>query len=155
MEEFMLPRKDLLQIGLYTILICSLLSGSDGTLSIFVLQLAQHDTPMHQWNLPSLPKEFVWHPSSTINDCDLSAAFILGWHFYMGSDYLKSNLYLANNSMVTGHFNLKKTQTCFSACLRVLFISFQNSQFYVRTGTLKKICLVHLKYPTVTEVLIT
>ena len=116
MEEFMLPRKDLLQIGLYTILICSLLSGSDGTLSIFVLQLAQHDTPMHQWNLPSLPKEFVWHPSSTINDCDLSAAFILGWHFYMGSDYLKSNLYLANNSMVTGHFNLKKNTNMFQ-CL--------------------------------------
>ena len=34
------------------------LSGSDGTLSIFVLQLAQRDTPIHQWNLPSLPKEF-------------------------------------------------------------------------------------------------
>ena len=36
-----------------------------------------------------------------------------------------------------------------------MFISFENSQFCVRTGTLKKICLVHLKYPTVTEVLIT
>ena len=54
----MLTRNDLLQIGTSKILIGSLLSGSDGTLSIFVLQLAQRDTPIHQWNLPSLPKEF-------------------------------------------------------------------------------------------------
>ena len=33
----MLTRNDLLQIGTSTILIGSLLSGSDGTLSIFVL----------------------------------------------------------------------------------------------------------------------
>ena len=54
----MSTRKDLFKIRTYAVLICSLLSGSDGTLSIFVLYLAQCDTPIHRWNLPSLPKDF-------------------------------------------------------------------------------------------------
>ena len=35
---------------------------------------------------------------------------------------LKINLFLANNSMATDHFNLKKTETCFRACLKSIFL---------------------------------
>ena len=36
----------------------------------------------------------------------LSVALIQGWHLYEGSIYLKSNLFLAHNIMVTEHLNL-------------------------------------------------
>ena len=36
MEEFMLTRKDLLYIGTYTILICSLLSGSESNIKFII-----------------------------------------------------------------------------------------------------------------------
>lgn len=50
---------------------------------------------------------------------DSSAAFIRGKRLYEGGVHLKFNLFLVNNSMVTEHLNLKKkTETCFSACLK-------------------------------------
>lgn len=53
---------------------------------------------------------------------DSSAAFIRGKRLYEGGVHLKFNLFLVNNSMVTEHLNLKKkTETCFSACLKSQF----------------------------------
>ena len=40
---------------------------------------------------------------------------------FEGGVYLKSNLFLPNNTMVTDHFNLIKKRTCFSACLKSHF----------------------------------
>ena len=40
---------------------------------------------------------------------------------FEGGVYQKFNLFLAHNSMATDHFNLKKTETCFRACLKSIF----------------------------------
>ena len=60
---------------------------------------------------------------------DSSAAFILGWHLYKGGVYLKSNLFLANNSMVTDHFHFKNQKHVLVFVLKVIFLycsKFQN-----------------------------
>ena len=49
--------------------------------------------------------------------------------FIRGRCLFKIQLFLSNNSMETDHFNFKKTETCFSARLKVIFILFLISQF--------------------------
>ena len=99
------------------------------------------------------------------------------WHLYEGGVYLKSNLFLANYSVVTNHFNLskKKQPTWCSACQKghlfycSQFLNFQvnitaihrvnkdlmsDLLLNIRTGTFKRICLVHSKFMTAIQALI-
>ena len=93
---------------------------------------------------------------------DSSAAFMLGWYLYKGGVYLKSNLFLANNSMVTDHFHFKNCKHVLVFVLKVIFYMVLNFricmlillQFIlnrkilcwtcfinIRTGTFKRICV--------------
>ena len=58
--------------------------------------------------------------------CDSSAAFIRGRlrgrRLYEDGVYLKSNLFLANNGMITYYFNFKKHKYFFSAFLKSHFL---------------------------------
>ena len=53
--------------------------------------------------------------------------YLMEWHLYEGSVYLKSNLYLVNNNMKIDSLN-KKKETCFGACLESNFLD--HSQFH-------------------------
>ena len=46
---------------------------------------------------------------------------MLGWYLYKGGVYLKSNLFLANNSMVTDHFHFKNCKHVLVFVLKVIF----------------------------------
>ena len=60
-------------------------------------------------------------PQCSLNFWDSSAAFMLGWYLYKGGVYLKSNLFLANNSMVTDHFHFKNCKHVLVFVLKVIF----------------------------------
>ena len=51
-------------------------------------------------------------------------------HFFEGGVYLKSNLFLANNSMLTDHFNFKKQKHVLVLVYKKsFFVLFSISQF--------------------------
>ena len=63
-----------------------------------------------------------------MNSC---AVFIRGRCLYEGGVYLKSNLFLANNSMVTEHLNFKKQNYLLVLVRKVIFY-FLNCGVYSR-----------------------
>ena len=71
------------------------------------------------------PYLFEWTPRRLLN---------CSW--FVGGLYLKSNLFLANNSMVADHFN-EKQKTCFSAFLKSHFLHFF-SLSHVNTSVMQK-----------------
>ena len=94
------------------------------------------------------------------------------WHLFQGGIYLKSYLFLANNSTVTDNFNFKKQKDVLVLVYKVIFlycsqISLFACQYYCNTNLMsdmlsqhqnwyiqKDLYLVHSKFPTAIEALI-
>ena len=108
---------------------------------------------------------------------DSSAAFIRGRRLYEDGVYLKFNLFLANNGMITYYFNFEKQKYVFSAFLKshFLFCS-QIHNLHVNTTAIhnvnkalmsdmlswhqnwyikKKLCLAYSTFPTTIEAMTT
>ena len=51
---------------------------------INILQLAQRDTPIHQWNIPNLPKEFsLFIKRDDLTGCTLSGNKVIGVNYFI------------------------------------------------------------------------
>lgn len=87
---------------------------------------------------------------------------MLGWYLYKGGVYLKSNLFLANNSMVTDHFHFKNCKHVLVFVLKVIFYMVLNFricmlillQFILSRKILCRICFLDIRTGKFTRICI-